>query len=152
MALIADIEKTQLFTEVKDVYLRINSIRIYPMYNMIKISVAGYPITASREKIRLIEEQQETLLREKVFIEPNDEIVGGSALLDVLDERDGYNEPPYDAQYPVHIWYDTYTIDIKPDMDLNDKAGLYERLYSLIKKDDRLSNLRDDLEEDTTEE
>lgn len=151
MALIADIEHNHTFAPAIDVYIRINYIQIDPLMDAIKIGVGGYPTIASRNRLRqILQDQRE--FADRVWQSPEGQqgYVGGSIFNRLVEERQEFQNPPWDGAHPVHIWYDTYSIKITDDIDLKNKEKLLEKLYGLIRTDYRFTNVRDDLDEEPT--
>lgn len=151
MGLLVDLKKeyNETMADIKGVYIRIETLQVFPKMNAIRANVTGFvsPESGYVMKQAAIAEVKEV---EQFFF--SNEILNGTT---VLMERDETMPPVIQTgQEPHPIFRDYYTIYMKNedgsikdefiDLDITDYQGIYSIFYDKIKEHEfRFENIRD---------
>lgn len=154
MGLLVDIKKeyNNTMADVTDVYIRVDSLTIYPKHNAIKAYITGY---VNPESGYVMKSAQ---LAEVKKIEPffyTNEILNGYT---TLMNRDETIPVPQTGQEPIPLFADWYTIymynedgSLKTEfagVELWDYDSIYSIFYNKIKEHEfRFENIRDVLDD-----
>jgi hypothetical protein len=154
MGLLVDLAKEHNFTmsTVTDVYVRIETLQVFPRYGFIKFTVVGY---VNEESGKVMKEQQiaEVLALQDVFY--TTELLSGVDLQQL--SRDEFIPPPQTISEPVPIFREYYSIYMKDavgnvknefvGIDIADMEAVFQAVYAVLKAEEpRFVNSRDVLE------
>jgi hypothetical protein len=147
MALLVDLDKaySHTFSDVKDMYLRLDWIRVYPKYKILRFVVNGYVCKESGQTMRQAEYEQ---VREIDGIFDTTAIFarGDVMLMSHTQNREAYVQPQSSPMEPKYVWSDIYSMKLD-DLHIDELSveKLYPKLYELLKLDTRFKNIRDDI-------
>ena len=148
MGLLADIDGIYTSTRVlmKDVYLRINQVNVYPKFGIIKIALFGYVNKQSGQILRNDEYElakyiDSTYATTGITLTNDEQMTMG-----FIVNRDVTNPPLQSPMEPIPVFRDIYTMKLS---ETNASAmtvdTLYPIVYAAVKNDPRFTNVRDDL-------
>jgi len=137
---------TSTKVDMKDVYLRINQVNVYPKYGVIKIAVSGY---LNKESGQLLRNPEYEMAR---YVDTVYQTTGVSITNDAqitmgyMVNRDEMLAPPQAPDEPFPIFRDVYTVKMtEANASAMTVESLYPILYNALKADLRLNNVRDDI-------
>lgn len=152
MGLIVDIKGDYNFTrtDLKDVYIRIETLQVYPKQNAVRANVTGFINKESGQLMKQVEIAGVKEVEEFFF---TNEILNGMSA--PIFDRDSFI-PPQTGQEPQPVFRDYYTIYLKDaegnvkneykDLLLVDYEGIYSTFYLKMRQfETRFTNIRDDL-------
>jgi hypothetical protein len=147
MALIVDVAKqySPTFSDIKDMYLRFDWIRVYPKYQILRFGVNGYLNKESGQTMRNAEYEQVKAV-DAVFGTTAIFAQGDVMLVSHTENREAFINPQSSPMEPKFVWIDIYSMKLD-DLKLENLSVeyLYPKLYELLKHDTRFSNIRDEV-------
>jgi len=147
MALIVDLAKEYSPTksEIKNLYLRFDWIRVYPKYRILRFVVNGYLSPESGQAMRENEYEQVRMV-DTVFNTTAIMVQGDAMLVSHTQNREAFNHPQSSPMEPRALFTDIYSMKLDDmSIDTLDTEVLYPYLYSLLKLDTRFANVRDEV-------
>lgn len=149
MAILVDIDAaySPLKTSLKGLYLRLDWVKVYPKYKIVKFIVKGYLDDVSGKSMRDVEYEQFKYI-DAIFKTNSVEVANGEVLIDSSRYRDNFTTPGSSGNEPMALWEDVYSMKVA-DIPVSalDVDVLYPYLYTALKADPRFSNVRDELSE-----
>jgi hypothetical protein len=135
--------------DIKDVYLRIETLQVFPKHGFIRFVVTGYVSEASGAVMKSQEISQVTAIQDVFFTR---ELLAGASLAEL--GRDEMIPPPQTSSEPVPIFREYYSIymrdqegTVKPEfagISISDSAAIHKAVYQVLKQGEpRFQNIRD---------
>ena len=151
MGLLVDLSKYHNATmaDIKDVYLRIETLQVFPKHGFVRFVITGYVSESSGAVMKSQEISQVTAIQDVFFTR---ELLAGATLSEL--GRDEMIPPPQTSAEPVPVFREYYSIymrdqvgNVKPEfssVSISDSAAIHQAVYQILKREEpRFQNIRD---------